>query len=446
MFQSSLPPSIEASLVEFEKHLKAGSSGFSSSQSQYLVASDAPGRAMECRRAVEFVYTRLGQILDENVPLVIPWNPPTDDLRIAQHFTDLDIPTVDFKPSLLLHRLGEDSSGFDFNLDPKSRQRNLDAVFIPWNGNSGTKHSVLFNTSGAGKTRLVFEGLCREWGFYFTCKREVTECGSADLQYVLQTPRGYLEACGTFKNPSSIKECKTNSEHATRCFNAVLTSRALVLYCLLTAYEARYGTRYDNQHLSTLKKAWLFIQLDTRLLERPEHPDLFLELSTLFCHVEASDTLDNLSDAMLGLSKRILNRYKPNTQIYCVIDESQTAALSFPDAFRNATGCKPRPALREMLKVWSTLGMRHITTGTSLDLAHIIDALSSTVGKPAEMENHAINGTGSFVNSEEQIDGYLHSYLPSWYILSRAGQELLRRARYWLLGRYVLLLNIFHTI
>ncbi|KAG6814780.1 hypothetical protein H0H87_007458, partial [Tephrocybe sp. NHM501043] len=418
MVQSSLPPSIEACLADLEEYLNEGSSGFSSSQSQYLVASDAPSRALECRQAVEFVYSRLGQILDERVPLIVPWNPPTDDVHIAQHFTDLEIPTVDFKPSLLLHRLGEDSGGFDFNVDPKSRKKNLDAIFIPWNGNYGTKHSVLFNTSGAGKTRLVFEGLCREWGFYFTCKREVSECGSADMQYVLQTPHGYLEACGTVKNPSSEEESEANSDHARRCFNAVLTSRALVFYCLLTAYEARYGTRHDNQHLSTLKKTWLFLQLDTRLLERPDHPDLLLQLSTLFCH-----------------SKRILYRYKPNTQVYCVIDESQTAALSFPNAFRDSIGCKPRPALREMLKIWSSLGMRHITTGTSLDLAHIIDALSSTVGKPAEMGNKAINGTGSFVNSEEQIDGYLHSYPPSWYILSRAGQELLRRARYWLLGR-----------
>ncbi|KAJ7655412.1 hypothetical protein B0H17DRAFT_956478, partial [Mycena rosella] len=37
------------------------------------------------------------------------------------------------------------------------------------------------NTSGSGKTRLLFEGLCHEWGFYFASKRDSSGLGWYDL-------------------------------------------------------------------------------------------------------------------------------------------------------------------------------------------------------------------------------------------------------------------------
>ncbi|KAG6863191.1 hypothetical protein C0993_012541, partial [Termitomyces sp. T159_Od127] len=121
--------------------------------------------------------------------------------------------------------------------------------------------------------------------------------------------------------------------------------------------------------------------------------------------------------------------------MFCVVDEVQNGADLFPDAFRGGeTGTVLRPALRALLKIWS-IGMRFVITGTSLNIQHIRDAVSSTVGKFNGHVDSAINGTGSFIYKDEQIDSFLDYYLPSLYLNSTFGKELMRRARYWLVGR-----------
>jgi hypothetical protein len=44
------------------------------------------------------------------------------------------------------------------------------------------------NTSGSGKTRLLLEGLCSHWGFYFTCSNSGTNAiGSIDLPNLISS-------------------------------------------------------------------------------------------------------------------------------------------------------------------------------------------------------------------------------------------------------------------
>ncbi|KAG6877666.1 hypothetical protein C0993_005165 [Termitomyces sp. T159_Od127] len=88
-----------------------------------------------------------------------------------------------------------------------------------------------------------------------------------------------------------------------------------------------------------------------------------------------------------------------------------------------------------MLRIWSDLGMQHVTTGTSLNLKHINDALSSTILKYANMPKKAVTDTGSFFEDADQIEGFLRYYLPSWHLESESGKELIERAKYWLYGR-----------
>ncbi|KAG6894687.1 hypothetical protein C0993_010991, partial [Termitomyces sp. T159_Od127] len=144
---------------------------------------------------------------------------------------------------------------------------------------------VLFNTSGAGKTRLVLEGLCKEWGFYFTCQRDISECGSADLDRVLDpASHGYLRACGLIEHPDNDETMiKNNETLAERCFMAVIVARILVFQCLLAAY----GAQEKSATIAELKRIWLFVQLDCRLLADSKCPDLLLELTTLLCYIQS---------------------------------------------------------------------------------------------------------------------------------------------------------------
>ncbi|KNZ72705.1 hypothetical protein J132_02139 [Termitomyces sp. J132] len=295
--------------------------------------------------------------------------------------------------------------------------------------------TVLFNTSGAGKTRLVLEGLCKEWGFYFTCKRSVSECGSTDLDVVLDpSDSGYLNKCGLIEHVVNSQHLASNERCARRCFRAVLVARLMVFQCLLAAYEAQGKITT----IAELKRIWLFVQLDSRLLAHSHCPDLLLELTTLLCHIpKLSDSDIILAECQLFLESLVPGSLPPGDRIpiFCVIDEVQNASDLFPDAFRGGqTGSDPRPALRELLKVWS-IGMHFVITGTSLNIQHIRCAISSTVGKFTGQLESAITSTGSFIDKDEQIDSYLNHYIPSRYLKSPIGKELSRRARYWLVGR-----------
>ncbi|KAG6885547.1 hypothetical protein C0992_005081 [Termitomyces sp. T32_za158] len=407
-----------------------------------LTAPPGKHRSEQFKSTIHSVSIRLCKILSGDVDLIQPWRSCTASPDIAEHLNNLKVPTIDGKPSLLLHRLGETSKDSFHLEEPKLRAKRLENIFIKGSSTYGLQHSVLFNTSGAGKTRLVLEGLCKEWGFYFTCKRDVSECGSADLDRVLDPAgHGYLRACGLIEHPDSDIVCSNNEAQAERCFMAVLVGRLIVFQCLLAAYEVQ-GKKAT---LAELRRIWLFVQLDSRLLADSNCPDLLLELTTLLCHMPKNAALPSRGYKMLGECRLFLrtlascNGLLPpgdgQVPIFCVVDEVQSAAHLFPQAFRGGpTGKDPRPALRALLKTWS-IGMRFVVTGTSLNIQHIRDAVSSTVGKVNGHIDHAINGTGSFIHKHEQIDNYLDYYLPSLYLNSAIGKELARRARYWLVGR-----------
>ncbi|KAH0588090.1 hypothetical protein J132_11051 [Termitomyces sp. J132] len=396
--------------------------------------NDIPSeRAAQFIQIMEHVSSRLGQLLDQGTDFILPWTPNTADRRIQEHFAKLRIPTLNCKPSLLCHGLGEPTA-FNLNATRPSQTSRVDllkSLFLNGKSDFDPKHSVLFNTSGAGKTRLVLEGLCREWGFYLTCSRQASQCGSADIEHVLHWPRGHLETCRIVEDPLDSQTVRENEDKVLRCFNAVLTARLLVFLSFLAAYEARVG-KLAVKDITYLKKCWLLIQLDTRLLQEESCPDLLLELSTLLCHIEDPRALINPSGILLLVCKNFLGGI--GTQIYCVIDEAQTAAEAYRRAFRSSSG-NHRPLLRAMVKVWIGLGMQHVTTGTSLNIEDINDAISSTVGKYSDSLGDPVTDTGSFIEDDDQIEGFLRYYLPSWYLDSPSGKELLRRAKYWLRGR-----------
>ncbi|KAG6875290.1 hypothetical protein C0992_004427 [Termitomyces sp. T32_za158] len=435
-----LQTSFQFHIDRIQAYLEAGSSNLLLSHGYEVVNNTPRQRAKRFKESIENLFLRLGQIIDDpngDVEVLVPWIPKTTDIRIQQHFTRLQIPTLDHKPSLLLHGLG-DPDAFDF-ATPRhasqpsrpSRATVFRSIFPAGPSSVDAKHSVLFNTSGAGKTRLILQGLCDEWGFYLTCSRQASEVGSADIENVLHPRIGHLKICGLIEHPSSLLEFEKNEQHAERCFIAVLTARFVVLLCLLAAFEVRFGVPTAGQ-ISVLRKLWLFVQLDTRLLGQPGHPDILSELTTLLCHVEKHDTLITDYVRLFNICKEFLG---PATRIYCVLDEAQTAANSYQSAFLNSDRNQERPTLRAMLRIWSDLGMQHVTTGTSLNLEHINDALSSTILKYANVPKKAVTETGSFVEEPDQVEGFLRYYLPSWLVESESGKELIERAKYWLYGR-----------
>jgi hypothetical protein len=87
--------------------------------------------------------------------------------------------------------------------------------------------SILCNTSGAGKTRLLFEGLCKHWGFYFVGAQDTDGIGARDLEEIV---RRMSATPGWVNNPfrgegADAVAAHRNEAIAIMCISKVLFAR-----------------------------------------------------------------------------------------------------------------------------------------------------------------------------------------------------------------------------
>ncbi|KAG6836152.1 hypothetical protein H0H93_010881 [Arthromyces matolae] len=293
--------------------------------------------------------------------------------------------------------------------------------------------TLLLNTSGAGKTRLILQGLCKQWGFYFTCKRNSDEVGSSDIQSIIR-PEGCLNQQGIIPDlsnaPSVVEALADNEQIANRCFSAAMVSRILVFSCFLRTFKLRGR----NMDILLLKARWLLLQLDTSLLgTNTQIGDVFQELTGILSTIIDRKELTRLGQRLLHACRQECQMLEPSAAIYCVVDEAQAGVEAWAKSFRDQTMEDSRPVLRAMLRHWrEAYQMSTVVTGTSINRAHIIEALSSTIGKQSDQQD--INDTGSW-GDNTTIENYLRKYIPDTYLATPEGVELICRARYWLWGR-----------
>ncbi|KAG5640724.1 hypothetical protein DXG03_007423, partial [Asterophora parasitica] len=299
-------------------------------------------------------------------------------------------------------------------------------------------HRLLLNTSGAGKTRLMLEGLCDEWGLYFTCRSGVDNIGSSDIQSItgfksdLAEKYGYLQECGGFSREIPLDHSDRallltrNAQCTNRFFQAAITARILSFLLFLDAAQ-------DHKEVPTQvkKKIWTLVQTNSQLLSWDDQPfsDLFSQLTAVLCHGDP----EILRGATVEILNSCLEHIKANS-LRCVIDEAQTAAETLPKAF-HSTGEKPkhRPVLRALLAKWMSFQLGFVITGTSLNRDIVADALSSTVGKQPGIQTGITDVGKLFGPSDVRL--YLEKYLDPEDIQNIARGELVRRACYWLTGR-----------
>ncbi|KAG6844459.1 hypothetical protein H0H87_006742 [Tephrocybe sp. NHM501043] len=225
-----------------------------------------------------------------------------------------------------------------------------------------------------------------------------------------------------------------NGAISSRCFRSVMAARLLIFSCFLRAF-----LNCDKPVApSTLKKSWVFVQVDPSLLAiDEEHSDLFMELTAILCTIQKPHALSELVAELLLICRSYVSLLDPGFSgiLHCVVDEAQTAAEAFPRAFRDGTGSKDRPALRAMIFGWGNLRFLHfVITGTSVNHDYIMEALSSAMGKYDTFQD-GITDTGSTADKDHKIINYLEKYLPQHYLRTESGKELLSRAIYWLYGR-----------
>ncbi|THU87879.1 hypothetical protein K435DRAFT_842365 [Dendrothele bispora CBS 962.96] len=358
------------------------------------------GRLRKAARGEEHYKIWQAQNLDENTSIV-------------EHLQALEIPTTDeesWYPSIILYKLGS------FR-DDDILKSHIDSIFY-------SEHTFLLNSSGTGKTRLLFEGLCNHWGLFFTCVEDFNQLGSSDTFKVINN---FLSESPDFRSfMESEDDLRCNRRVAYRYFSEVLLSR-LLLFKLFLEYTLEEGI--DEGH----KKRWLLAQLSPGILWGPEgnrYHDYFLDILTSLNKSGVTDEV--IDDAIMQTMKEILGLWDfTETPFYIVLDEANYAASTYTYSFRDDVGSYP--ILKEIIRTWRRqLGhfpISFVVSGTEIPREYFFSA-------EGEWDDFRwCSDTGCFDDPEVQRR-YVTDFLPEEMSASPEGRDLLQRIWRWLRGRH----------
>lgn len=304
--------------------------------------------------------------------------------------------------------------------------------------------SFLVNTSGSGKTRLLLEGLCEYWGFYFTSLVDSSLLGSSDVQnsirtYVPDSPH-FRTTLPQVNSSNYEKALKTNRDNANRIFSQVFLAR-LMIFDLFAEVMDQHRARHTDQHVYRYR--WLLLQLQPSLIH-PQVWDVFDHMVGKLS-LAADSYINSKTKALLARVRKfctddsIGSLHPAQTPLFCVLDEAQYAATEHCSAFRSNNGDAHRPILREIVRAWEGQsfgqGVFMVVAGTGISKDVVDQAVASAIMKDSKYR--WCSDTGAFDDIEVQRR-YILKYIPQSLIDTRSGRHLLERMWYWLRGRYVL--------
>ncbi|KAG5731312.1 hypothetical protein E4T56_gene8114 [Termitomyces sp. T112] len=369
-----------------------------------------------------------------NLPAWVPKVESCIDAEAATHLGSLHIPCLNGRPNVLLHDLGS------FDNDPTLSAR-LSNIFMP------NHHTFLVNTSGSGKTRLLLEGLCHQWGFYFTSLVDSSLLGSSDVQNTIRhyvpDSRGFKSSLPQIGSPLYELSLNNNRQIANRILGRLFLARLLVFNVFVDVMNEQLDIKnLDDARTTAYKKHWLLLQLQPNLV----HPRIWDIFDDLTCKLsEASESYINTTTQTLLSRVRKLCVDKSalsfeeayQTPIFCVLDEAQYAATQHSLAFRSENGAAHRPILREIVRAWesqtSGQGVFMVVAGTGISKDVVDQAMASAIMK--ESKYRWCSDTGAF--DDEAIQRrYIEKFFPPTLLSSASGKRLLDRVWYWLHGRH----------
>lgn len=356
----------------------------------------------------------------------------SSDPSLTSHIRSLQIPlgsSVDL-PLVVLHNLGS------FQRDPTLRKR-LERIFSP------SHHTFVItflfripieilrllrffvNTSGSGKTRLLFEGLCLHWGFYLTCAIDTFELGAGDLPAVINDVE-------LNKNWSTILPTASKANHTSSLQNnirLVYRSTCEALLARLIIFKIYLETCSRDGFCHEQRQRWLESQI---LIDQIASSfDAFAmikndlsasDLSTSFLDEAIKNTLEDIQDIW---------EMSPGEFLYVVLDESNVAARKHCFAFHDEYGNYPllKEILRTLRKQLGHLPVRFVIAGTIIRP----EDFQSGVGEWDDF--HWCSDTGSFDDPEAHRH-YVSQFLTPEFKASVTGQALMDRMWQWLQGRF----------
>ncbi|KAJ7669440.1 hypothetical protein DFH06DRAFT_1125799 [Mycena polygramma] len=332
-----------------------------------------------------------------------------------------EFPATGGKPDFLLHNLGS------FAHNPELRER-LDSVFEP----DTVSHKFLVNTSGSGKTRLMLEGLCLYWGFYFASAVDSNRVGSFDVQNAIESyipdSQGFTETLpDTAGHTGYMLALENNRRIAARRFTEILLARLVIFQLFIDVIKTRL-------HILEPKKLWLLLQLYPHKLG---YGDIFVRLTVILRGSPHEWLKDQVQERFEGIQEWCYS-YE-NTPFFIVLDEAQHAARRHFSAFRSETQLHiHRPILREIVRAWvidffAFLGFWMVISGTGIDHVTIGKVIASAVMKPAAYQ--LLSSIGGFPSLSAHAT-FVEQYIPPRILEMPRGRALVERITRWLHGRH----------
>ncbi|KAL1719894.1 hypothetical protein EV715DRAFT_198037 [Schizophyllum commune] len=363
-------------------------------------------RIRDLERAYGQVLSDYARGEGEPYPAWIPPNGPLDAPRpfeTPRAYADfvkalaLPCPSSDNVPDLLLHELGNSDRA-------ESQPGRLDSIY-----QSG--HDTLFlNAVGTGKTRLLLEGLCRNWGLYIPCNIRAPGLGVSDLTGELGFADFWNIPLGTTSQVLLADLATCNAVIARDLADRILLAR-------LSIFKLFLQNLPDLSDVNLQRKRWLALQLSaTAVLGHDLFPSLARQLRIQ--GVTPGFIQHRISDALLKI-RAMVGR---DTPIFCVLDDAPLLLGFHAESFGEST------ALQAILQSWESFD----------DLTLLV------CGLPFDIRSSAINGgktyrictnTGMFDQVGEQA-AYLKRYLPPELLATQAGKKLVTRICLWCRGRY----------
>ncbi|KAK7021251.1 hypothetical protein R3P38DRAFT_2966155 [Favolaschia claudopus] len=334
------------------------------------------------------------------------WQPKSDQIPpdIKTHIASLCVPEIDRMPSVLIRDLGH------FVEDRRLLER-VENIFAKG------QHTFLVNTSGSGKTRLTFEGLCQNWGLYLVGAIDANSVGSSDLVDVFDH---FLNRNGFHYQVLTEQETAENVVRLTRCFRKLLLCRLIVL-CAFAEHIHSIGIKPEHKQL------WLLLQAFPQLVTDAYLSDIF---SVLLMDMPDTDD-DHTKDYIAHTLSKLRKVFGENFHLFIVIDEAQVTLKYYSISFRDGAG-NFYPILREIVDCLDAEFHCHevsfVISGTELPKAGF--------GNSRNVALHRwCSDTGVF-DDEDMHRQYVSRYLPPKYLKTDAGKAFLRLVWEWCRGRH----------
>jgi hypothetical protein len=285
----------------------------------------------------------------------------------------------------------------------------------------------LFNTSGSGKTRLLLEGLWRNWGYYFT-SHTIPDCiGSEDLEKTLYSIR-------MLDNLSYLSEEETDNDALVAEKQELVVRRLLLpLYVRTLVFRLYLGCalRRHRQLTPEHKSKWLLLQLaPSRLLDSFDIFATYVREFENTSHAFLNSAIGEERDKIYGL----LRSEEPG--LFCVIDGAQVPTELLLDCFASQTEPSTlQPTIHQIISLWTPFFPQLILSGTGIP-TKCVENMIQYAGMRQSAQEVMMTEIGAF-ESQKQHQAYLEKYLPLDYLSPRKREYLLYRIAYWLHGRYV---------